>query len=470
MCVDSIFFANIFLAVSISLFAFLYVDYRYFLSPLNLCLFLFIGNCVIGYILLPFSLMGVIINNADIDEVISSMNKSLYINLVGFFSFLIGTFWFQRKRRNMSFLLEGIKAEKFTSNKLVQIIFFIYIAISSAILVFVFSHTNMIPFFSKEPLQAKYFSTVTSIYVKYRPFYTLGLNMLGLSGIVSLLGLINAIKWKRWMHLWVYFIFSLIIIGMLLLTMKRGYLLLPFALIAGAKLVKHAEWGKKITIFLFGMLILTIIFLAIWLWQFSLHPRYKYENEIEKLEQELPLFLGKHNTAVLRFTADLSNNFFVPVRELGRFIIGYQNSTEYKGFLLGKTYIASLISFIPTEINPYKDKYQIGRITLRVLGDNPDISGAPRIGFAGEAFYNFHLPGVGIIGFLLGFSLMWLNQWYLSLRKANIKDDLPYVILLFLLYHFYGFLESGSATLLFFILNLFLSVPLIWIFIKERSF
>jgi len=463
MPINSIFIVNIFLTISISLFAILYLDYRYLLSPRNLSILYFIGTNIFGYVLLPFSLIGVVINNADTQEVFFAMNTSLYINLLAFFSFLIGIFWFSRKKRNNHIFFETIKMEEFVFNKVVQIVLFIYIAIGSAVLIFVFNKTSTVPFLSANPLQVKYFQNLSSVYVKYRPFYTLGLNILSFTAIVSLFGLLSSPKGKKWLHLLTYTIFCLTSMGMLLLTMKRGYLLLPFVLIAGTKLIKRVELNWKKTLLFSSALVFAIVFLGIWLWQFSLYDNSSIEQSVEKLK-----LLEKERSLIRQISAS-SNNFFVPIRELGRFIIGYQNSIEYKGYFLGKTYIASLISFIPTEINPYKDKYHIGRVTLKVLGDNPDISGAPRIGFAGEAFYNFYVPGVIIIGFILGVATMWLNHWYLLLQKENIKNDFPYLVILFLFFQFYGMLESGSATLLFLMINLFFSIPLMWIFLKYRT-
>ena len=85
-------------------------------------------------------------------------------------------------------------------------------------------------------------------------------------------------------------------------------------------------------------------------------------------------------------------------------------SIRKRNFTKGKTFVAGLLGFIPTAYFAFKEEYQIGRVTLRLFGVNPEASGGPRVGLAGEAYINFWYFGVILIPIIAGFLGMVFKQ------------------------------------------------------------
>jgi hypothetical protein len=71
-------------------------------------------------------------------------------------------------------------------------------------------------------------------------------------------------------------------------------------------------------------------------------------------------------------------------------------------YFLGKTYLAGLLAFIPRFLSPFRDKWALGVVTATMIGFTPTQHAGLRIGHAGEAYLNFGLPAVILVGLIEG--------------------------------------------------------------------
>jgi oligosaccharide repeat unit polymerase len=74
-------------------------------------------------------------------------------------------------------------------------------------------------------------------------------------------------------------------------------------------------------------------------------------------------------------------------------------------FWMGKTYLAALMSFVPRFLSQFRDTWGMGAATATRLGFDPHEHPGVRPGAFGESYFNFGLPGVMIVGLVLG--IMW---------------------------------------------------------------
>ena len=71
-------------------------------------------------------------------------------------------------------------------------------------------------------------------------------------------------------------------------------------------------------------------------------------------------------------------------------------------FWVGKTYLAALIAFVPRVASQFRDTWGLGVATATTVGFDPQVHPGLRPGIFGESFFNFGLPGVILIGLMLG--------------------------------------------------------------------
>ena len=71
-------------------------------------------------------------------------------------------------------------------------------------------------------------------------------------------------------------------------------------------------------------------------------------------------------------------------------------------FWAGRTYLAALSSFIPRAASHFRDTWGAGVATVRTVGLDPQVHPGLRPGCFGEGYLNFGLPGVIIVGLLIG--------------------------------------------------------------------
>ncbi len=71
-------------------------------------------------------------------------------------------------------------------------------------------------------------------------------------------------------------------------------------------------------------------------------------------------------------------------------------------FWAGKTYLAALLAFVPRFASQFRDTWGMGVATATTVGFDPQVHPGLRPGTFGESFFNFGLPGVVLIGLMLG--------------------------------------------------------------------
>lgn len=79
-------------------------------------------------------------------------------------------------------------------------------------------------------------------------------------------------------------------------------------------------------------------------------------------------------------------------------------------FFLGKTYVAGVLAFIPRFISPFRDKWALGVVTATMAGLNPRQHAGLRIGNSGEAYLNFGLGAVALLGLFSGSVLRFIDM------------------------------------------------------------
>lgn len=111
-------------------------------------------------------------------------------------------------------------------------------------------------------------------------------------------------------------------------------------------------------------------------------------------------------------------------------------SMKEVGPLYGRTYIAGLLFFVPRAIWPdkprgagaYNGNLIFGSATLASAGSGGEGGGVPT-GPVGEAYWNFHIPGVIIVFLLYGLFHRWLAETH-RLNAGNRAWLLIYIIAL----------------------------------------
>jgi oligosaccharide repeat unit polymerase len=71
-------------------------------------------------------------------------------------------------------------------------------------------------------------------------------------------------------------------------------------------------------------------------------------------------------------------------------------------FWFGKTYLAALAAFVPRFASQFRDQWGLGAATALTVGFDPHVHPGLRPGSFGESFLNFGVPGVIVIGIILG--------------------------------------------------------------------
>ena len=89
-------------------------------------------------------------------------------------------------------------------------------------------------------------------------------------------------------------------------------------------------------------------------------------------------------------------------------------------YLLGKTYLAGLIAFVPRFLSTFRDTWSYGVVTATMAGFKPTEHAGLRIGLFGEAYLNFGLIGVTLLGLFIGATVRLID-----LRMKQAVTVLP---------------------------------------------
>jgi len=93
-------------------------------------------------------------------------------------------------------------------------------------------------------------------------------------------------------------------------------------------------------------------------------------------------------------------------------------------YLLGKTYISGLISFIPRQYSDFRNEWNFGIFTTRTAHLDSNLHPGLRPGIFGEAFLNFSYLGVIMLGFIVGVFVRHIDasiKYYINYNQDVIK-------------------------------------------------
>jgi hypothetical protein len=91
-------------------------------------------------------------------------------------------------------------------------------------------------------------------------------------------------------------------------------------------------------------------------------------------------------------------------------------------WLMGKTYIAGYLSFIPAYLMPFREIYSFGRVSPLLAGLDPSHHSGLRPPIFGEMYVNFGLPGLLIGGFIYGLALGRVIRWMSESLQRPAED------------------------------------------------
>ncbi len=138
--------------------------------------------------------------------------------------------------------------------------------------------------------------------------------------------------------------------------------------------------------------------------------------------------LGKGNFLTTSLTAAFTGDNLIDVRD-GAWVMSKWDFNP----LMGTTYLGGLFSMMPSGIFPQKKEWHLGQTALRIVGWDATNHFGLRISTFGEAFLNFGLAGVLILGTLLGIlfgSLLRVFHQAAKKRPPCLNYNLKIVILM----------------------------------------
>jgi len=223
-----------------------------------------------------------------------------------------------------------------------------------------------------------------------------------LAGVLSTFSLIMMFTKKK-MKLWVALLFIVVNIFLLLSGSRARFLypLLYYCIVVILSVRKHNKFYK-----LFGLgvvfTVIAIILLAIR--KLSL----QYTN-ITVIVQQI-----------------LYGNTFSDIRDFGLVLRFWENSDL--PFLFGKSYVAALLSFIPSSVLPLRNSFSFYYQNVRVVFSDVIYHPGFRTGFFGEPYFNFGFWGVVVVGLLLGCMYRFIsikeNQILLNVSLKKYEKQL----------------------------------------------
>jgi oligosaccharide repeat unit polymerase len=109
-------------------------------------------------------------------------------------------------------------------------------------------------------------------------------------------------------------------------------------------------------------------------------------------------------------------------------------------YLLGKSYLAALLSFVPRSLSDFREVWSISVYTNSLVGFDPAEHAGLRPGKFGEPYLNFGLYGVVTIGFLGGYILRFIDvkiKAAVRSKTSNFIKMYSYTFLSILVFQLY---------------------------------
>ncbi|MCZ4224377.1 O-antigen polymerase [Pedobacter rhodius] len=124
--------------------------------------------------------------------------------------------------------------------------------------------------------------------------------------------------------------------------------------------------------------------------------------------------------------------------------------------LLGKTYLAGFMSFIPSFLSDFRTEWSIGKFTATTVGFDPLIHPGLRPGIFGEVFFNFGYLGVIILGVILGYGTRYID-FNIKVSSNSLNKLLGFSSIVSTFFIFNLTITAGFFSLYVFIIVLLLA-------------
>lgn len=297
---------------------------------------------------------------------------------------------------------------------------FLIISISYTVIFLCFGYLGTIPALSEFTNIDKFFQNNIIMFLKIRPIYTLFL--LFISTYLQFLIFVYYQNKEKIILISIFLLSFLIF-----LTAKRFFIAFPFV----AMIISFFFLRKY-----FYLLFPVIVFI---------------------------LLIFYFKTPGRSFLEMLSANFFVTIREFARLLSHFDDN-----FIHGKSYLAGVLSFVPTSINELKSDYFFTRYITLLQNYDPELSGGMRSGFISEAYINFGYIGIIFVIIIIAFTSVIIDA---SIKKRSFfffKDPGTFSLYLFIIYMGIAFFEVGSASFLFSYIKILSLIFLFKFFLKKN--
>ena len=141
----------------------------------------------------------------------------------------------------------------------------------------------------------------------------------------------------------------------------------------------------------------------------------------------------------------LYGNTFSDIRDGAYILKGFHENTD-GSLLYGKTYLAALISFLPSSLSEFRYTWSWGRFTTAGLFGYSNHFGL-RGGNSMEAYLNFGMIGVIVIAFIQGLILSKLEKLFFGIfvnEELNISGAEYFIY--YILFRFYSVFSASSSA------------------------
>lgn len=338
--------------------------------------------------------------------------KCLDINFLGFIIFIIFKMYFEFGKKN--YLINKVESKKFHISPLV---IKCLMAICCVIYLFIcYKYVGGLPLFKGRTF---YFNSgmISAIYQTVVEVIFINGLFFGLS----------VVKNKKNVFNWAWFLLS---VGLLLSTGTRGTvitsLILPVFLVYIYKRMYNSKHKIK---FVFK----TLVF-AIFLILFGLSISNIRNGESSSLSDSIEQLLY--------------GNTFSDIRDGAKILYGIENKNV--GFLFGRTWIAALLSFIPSSFSRFRYTWSFGRFTTEYLFDMVGHAGY-RGGWSMEGYLNFGILGIIFTAILQGYFSGICENWFNGKTEKRMKNIENEYLLICLITSFASLFNVSSSFFNFYV-------------------
>lgn len=129
----------------------------------------------------------------------------------------------------------------------------------------------------------------------------------------------------------------------------------------------------------------------------------------------------------------------------------------------GKTYLAGLFAFIPRALSSFRDTWAIGVVTATMAGFKPTEHPGLRVGIFGEAYFNFGLVAVFLLGLLIGATLRLVDMRMKQSAADSSRSQMRLYSYAVAMAIVSGFENSSSASSIY---TVYLIFALSWIVLR----